>query len=160
MKRNRVPASQLLMFGQEDSPAKTFHSQEGTTSAEASEVSSLDSSTISLRSSPLASHLSSLSKTLQAFSLPTEEEISKSLFARWPTSGMAWRGECLTAVISESPSLANESLLLPAIETENVPERYFLSQNAAKGIMRRADKLGRTLFPPLRKSLEMLAKDQ
>ena len=35
----------------------------------------------------------SSSKTLRHSSLPTMEEISQSSFGRWPSSGMAWRGE-------------------------------------------------------------------
>ena len=38
----------------------------------------------------------SSSKTLRESSLPTRDEISQQSFGRWPTSGMAWRGECLT----------------------------------------------------------------
>lgn len=69
--------------------------------------------------------LLSLSKTYQVSSLPTKGETSESLFKRWPTSGMAWHGECLTAATSESPNLAKESLLLPLIETRDLPEKYF-----------------------------------
>lgn len=102
----------------------------------------------------------SSSRMFQACSLPTEAETSKSLFERWPTSGMAWDGVCLTAATSESPNLAKESMLLAAIETGKVQQRYFLSPNAAKGMLRRANRMGRPLFPPLRRALEILAEDQ
>ncbi len=101
-----------------------------------------------------------LSKTFQASSLPTKGETSSSLFKLWPTSGMAWGGVCLTAKTSESPSHVEESTLLDVIETGVVPDRYFLSPNAAKGMLRRTDRMGRNLFPPLRESLEILAKDR
>ena len=100
----------------------------------------------------------SSSRTFQASSLATEEEISKSSFERWPASGMAWDGVCLTAGISESPSHASESTLSGVIETGEVPDRYFLSPNAARGILRRTDRMGRSLFPPLRRALEILSK--
>jgi DNA (cytosine-5)-methyltransferase 1 len=74
---------------------------------------------------------------------------------------MVWDGVCLTAKVSESPNHASESSLWDAIEKGPVPDRYFLSPNAAKGMMRRADRMGRKLFPHLRESLEILAeKDQ
>ena len=98
------------------------------------------------------------SRTFRAFSLATEDVTSESYSKRWPNSGTAWDGVCLTAATSASPSHAKESSLLDAIETGEVPDKYFLSPNAAKGIMRRTDQMGRRLFPPLRKSLEILAK--
>jgi DNA (cytosine-5)-methyltransferase 1 len=100
------------------------------------------------------------SKTFRAYSLPTVDETSESLFARWPTSGIVSDGVCLTVATSESPNHVKESILLDVIETGEVPQRYFLSPNAAKGMMRRADTMGRTLFPPLRAALEILAQGQ
>ena len=149
----------MLLFGLGAFPAKTCRSQGWDPEADY-EGNSQGCSTISLSLSRLAVRLRSLSRTWQGSSLPTVDETSKSLFQRWPNSGMAWGGECSTAGISESPSHAKESTLLPAIETQNVPQRYFLSPNAAAGILRRTDRMGRTLFPPLRKSLEILSKVQ
>lgn len=102
----------------------------------------------------------SSSRTFQVSSLATEEETSESSFERWPASGMVWDGVCLTAGISESPSHVRESTLSAVIETGEVPDRYFLSPNAAKGMLRRADRMGRNLFPPLRKALEILSGGQ
>ena len=99
-----------------------------------------------------------LSKTCQAFCLPMEDETSNALFERWPNSGMVWGGVCLTAKTSESPNHAKESSLWDLMEKGEVPAKYFLSQNAARGILRRADRMGRSLFPPLREALEILAK--
>src|SRR5450759_1586607 len=144
----------------EDSLAKTYRSPEWEARVQVSGESDRASSTSTSTSwDELCPELSSL-KTSQVFSLATEAGTSNSLFARWPTSGMVWGGECLTAVTSESPSLAKESILLPVIETGEVPPRYFLSPNAAAGMLRRADRMGRTLFPPLRRALEILAKAQ
>ncbi len=102
----------------------------------------------------------SSSKTYQVYYLPTEEEISESFSRRWPRSGMLWDGACLTADISESPNHAVDSSLLDIIETQSVPARYYLSPNAAVGMLRRANAQGRPLFPPLRKALETLARAQ
>ena len=72
--------------------------------------------------------------------------------------GVAWRGVCLTARTSESPSSAAASTLLPCIETQEVPDKYFLSPNAAIGILRRTDRMERNLPPSFRRSLEILQK--
>lgn len=101
-------------------------------------------------------HLS-FSKTCQVFSILTKEEILASSYKRWPNSGMAWGGVCLTAVSSESPSRVKESTLLDVITTQDVPLRYFLSPNAAQGILRRVEIQGRRLFPPLWSALKELS---
>ena len=151
--------SLFQMFGQEDSPAKTSRLRGW-------------GRELGLKGRSLGSFLSLLeylkrdvrgfssSRTFRAFCLATEEETSESSCGRWPASGMVWDGACLTAGISESPSHANESTLSAVIETGEVPERYFLSPNAAKGMIRRADRMGRNLFPPLRKALEILSQGQ
>lgn len=100
----------------------------------------------------------SSSRTFRAFSLPTGGATSKSSFERWPASGMVSDGVCLTAGTLESPSHAKESTLLDAIETREVPQKYFLSPNAARGMLRRTKRMGRKLFPPLNDALEILAK--
>lgn len=100
------------------------------------------------------------SRTFQASSLPTEAKTSESLFKRWPASGILSGGVCLTAGSLESPSHVSESTLSDVIETTEAPPKYFLSPNAARGILRRADRMGRNLFPPLRSALEILSKGQ
>lgn len=98
------------------------------------------------------------SRTFQVSVQAMEGGTSKSLFKHWPNSGMAWDGVFLTADTLESPNHASESTLSDVIETGKVPQRYFLSPNAAAGMIRRTDQMGRKLFPPLRRSLEILAK--
>lgn len=99
------------------------------------------------------------SKTCMAFSLATEDETSQSYSRRWTNSGMVSRGVCLTAKTLESPSNVDASTLLQYIEVGEIPEKYFLSPNAATGILRRVDQMGRNLPPSFRQSLEMLAED-
>ena len=102
----------------------------------------------------------SSSRTFQVSSLATTEGTSDSFFKRWPASGIVSDGVCLTAGSLESPNLVKESTLSGVIETGSVQPRYFLSPNAARGILRRAERMGRTLFPPLRQALEILSKGQ
>ena len=97
------------------------------------------------------------SKTFTAFFLATEDEILLSYSRRWMKSGMVSHGVCLTAKTSESPSNAAASTLLPCMETGEVPEKYYLSPNAATGILRRADRMKRNLGPSFRRSLEILS---
>lgn len=146
-----------LKFGQPDSHVKTCHLPEwvpGQASVEASQ----DSFTILCDSFEAAAQEQLSSKMCMGFSLATEDVTSRSYSRRWTSSGMVWRGACLTAKTSESPSNAVASTLLPCIETHPVPEKYFLSQNAATGILRRVDRMGRNLPPSFRQSLEILAK--
>src|SRR5262249_16772350 len=98
------------------------------------------------------------SRTFVAYSLPTEGKTSKSLFKPWPNSGIVLDGVCLIVGTSESPSRAKESSLWDVIEKGEVPPRYFLSPNAARGILRRAKEMKRELLPHLREALEILVR--
>jgi DNA (cytosine-5)-methyltransferase 1 len=55
------------------------------------------------------------------------------------------------------PQHIQGSLLIDVIEKGPVPRRYFLSPRAARGMLRRAGRMTRHLFPPLRRALEILA---
>ena len=46
--------------------------------------------------------------------------------------------------------------LMNIIEKGHIDNRYYLSPNAAEGILRRVDSQGRKLFPPLRHALEKM----
>lgn len=145
------------IFGQADSHAKTFRWREwardlGFGGSKAGSFIDL------LKFWEHGFQKSLSSKTFMAFSLATEDETSESYSRRWMNSGMVWRGVCLTAKTTESPNHVGESSLLECIETRNVQDRYFLSPNAARGILRRVDHQGRNLPPSFRKSLEILAK--
>ena len=70
--------------------------------------------------------------------------------------GLAWR--VLNSKDFGVPSSVAECTLLPCIETQPVPQKYFLSPNAATGMLRRADRMGRKLPPSFRQSLEILAQ--
>ena len=68
---------------------------------------------------------------------------------KWKSGGVAYKEWVVTAAVSSSPVTAVPSQLINVIEKKDVHQRYFLSANAAQGILRRVDKLGRHLFPPL-----------
>lgn len=147
-----------LKFGPQDSPARTSRLREWGQDL-GFEEANLDCFMNLCASFEDACQEQLSSKTCTAFSLATEDETSQSYSRRWTNSGMVSHGVCLTAKTSESPSSAGVSTLLPSIETGEVPEKYFLSPNAATGILRRVDRMGRNLPPSFRQSLEILSED-
>ena len=149
--------SRKQMSGQQASRAKISHWQEWGLDL-GFEGASLDCFMNLCASFEGASQEQLSSKTCMAFSLAMEDETSQSYSRRWTNSGMVSHGVCLTAKTLESPSSAAASTLLPCIEVGEIPEKYFLSPNAAIGILRRVDQMGRNLPPSFRQSLEILAK--
>ena len=77
---------------------------------------------------------------------------------KWPKSGLAWQGHYVGGNIPPSPVVPIRSVLSEIFEKDNVGERYYLSPNACKGILRRVDGQGRKLFRPLRAALEKESK--
>ena len=69
----------------------------------------------------------------------------------WETAG-ALPGESTTLNFGESPSDARESTLSQILDLQ-APEKYFLSQRACAGILRRAEKRGKQLPDMLRDAL-------
>lgn len=88
----------------------------------------------------------------------TEAEILPSSFEGWSNSGMALLGGYLTLNTSDWPSDASVCSLSEVLETD-VPQKYFLSRKAARGVLRRAEKRGKALPEPLRLALEATAQD-
>ena len=72
----------------------------------------------------------------------------------WPKSGLAWDDSYIGGNVQPTPHVPIESQLIDVIERKKVHSRYYLTPNAAEGILRRVDNQGRTLFPPLRTALE------
>ena len=89
-----------------------------------------------------------------------EDEILPPYFEGWMNSGMGGRTECLTLSSSEWPSDAAVCSLSDILETGTVPQRFFLSATACRGILRRADKRGKELPEALRLALEQVAGPQ
>ena len=68
-------------------------------------------------------------------------------------------GACSTLSIGEFPRGANASSLSQILQKrEDVPQKYFLSPRACKGILRRAKERGKELPPELKAALERQAK--
>jgi hypothetical protein len=100
----------------------------------------------------------SLLRTFPDYFPATKDATSPSYSRRWPTSGFTTSpGECWTADTSECPNGGGEySSLLDVLEAD-VPPRFYLSPKAAAGILRRAEKRGKNLPPPLDKALRELS---
>lgn len=81
----------------------------------------------------------------------------KNYFIHWNNGGAAYGEWCLDARVSPAPRILLEKNLIDIIEKNDVEENYFLSSNAAKGILRRVKNQGRTLFKPLHDALERLS---
>ena len=76
----------------------------------------------------------------------------------WQNSGMGSPTGFLTLNTSEWPSAAVVCSLSDTLETGNVPQRFYLSATACKGILRRAEKRGKELPPTLREALNCVAR--
>lgn len=76
---------------------------------------------------------------------------------KWKRGGLVWADKYLECNISPTPSIIKESSLLSLIEKDQNNPIYFLSPNAAEGILRRVDGQNRSLFMPLRIALENLS---
>lgn len=113
--------------------------------------------------------LSLFGKTYPEHSVPTEEKISEPCWKNLPawnnqtlqfldlrrgadgtkpeqlqeTDGL-WLGDSLTLNIGESPKEESVSLLSQILEV-NVPQKYYLSAKACRGILTRASRRGKKL---------------
>lgn len=76
----------------------------------------------------------------------------------WKRAGIAVQDSVITADIPASPAQAITSNFAKIVEKKPVASRYYLSPNAAEGIIRRVTKANRSLFQPLHEALEELAR--
>lgn len=76
---------------------------------------------------------------------------------KWQRGGIVWLDRVLECSIYPTPAKVIPSSLLNVIEKEQYNPVYYLSPNAAEGILRRVDGQNRTLFHPLRIALEKLS---
>lgn len=93
-------------------------------------------------------------------SFPQMEALTSGSFSRrWPTSGFTTApGECWTVDSSECHNDGGAFSSLPDVLEADVPPRFFLSPKAAAGIIRRAEKRGRSLPQELARALTELAR--
>ena len=64
-------------------------------------------------------------------------------------------GKTKVLVVDYDPEI--EELFVDVLERQAPDQRYYLSPNAAQGIIRRVDRMGRRLFEPLDVTLRLLA---
>lgn len=78
----------------------------------------------------------------------------------WGSGGLCWKGSILMGKVSSAPAKPAVVPFIEAIEKRIPEEKYFLSSNAAQGILRRVRSQRRQLFPPLYESLRVVAGEQ
>ena len=96
------------------------------------------------RTSPASCHL-------------TGEGILEPSSECWGNSGMGMPTEFLTLNTLEFHSAAAACSLSDVLETGDVPQRFFLSDTACRGILRRAEKRGKELPKQLKEALSCVA---
>jgi hypothetical protein len=97
----------------------------------------------------------SSSKTYLVCYPVTKEKILESSSERWPTSGILSAGGCLMLNTSEYPSEGVvSSSLADVLLTQQVLPKFYLSPTACEGILRRANRRGKTLPEALTKALQ------
>jgi DNA (cytosine-5)-methyltransferase 1 len=76
---------------------------------------------------------------------------------KWKNGGYAYKDIVIDSPVSPAPYSPIKSLFVDVVEKQSVANHYFLSTNAAQGILRRVDSQGRVLFAPLHAALSRLA---
>src|SRR5262245_33531208 len=96
-------------------------------------------------------------RTSPASCQKTEDGILVPSSGRWSNSGMGSPIECSTLKTLEFHSGAVASSLSDILEIGDVPQRFYLSATACRGILRRAERRGKQLPTMLRRALEEVA---
>lgn len=87
------------------------------------------------------------------------DEIRAGTFVRkWKSGGVACRDMIIEGTASPAPAKITPSLFVDALDATRPDESYFLTANAAAGILRRVKVVGRTLFAPMSAALEKLVQ--
>lgn len=81
--------------------------------------------------------------------------LDETISYKWPKGGVAIGNSFIGASIHPTPKEIIPSSLYEIVEKGQVDRHYYLTPNAAEGILRRVERQGRTLFAPLRKALEI-----
>jgi len=148
---------QMSMFSSEEPPANPSQSQD----LEKDWLTRVATSCLPIL--PLLTNIAPLGwfgRTSPASFPLTEDETLPPSFEVWQNSGMGSPTEFLTLSSSEWPSDAAVCSLSDALETGDVPQRFFLSATACRGILRRAEKRGKNLPEPLRLALNQVVGDK
>ncbi len=143
----------LLTLSAAASPARTYQwpvSVRALTEPEAA------SGLSSIESCPNCGQPFASSKMFPGFYPVTEEQTLRSSSGVWSNSGMLSAGQYWTRNTSESRNAA-AVCTLSAVLQDQVSSKYFLSAKAATGILRRAERRGKTLPAQLAAALTALA---
>ncbi|MGR6077810.1 DNA cytosine methyltransferase [Achromobacter xylosoxidans] len=116
-----------------------------------------DAQMTSTKKTACEEHLQNLARSFLSSKCELQTFLTEPGASKWQSGGLAYKDCFFTTTVSSSPVVAVPSKLIDVIEKEGVHERYFLSANAVQGILRRVDKLGRHLFPPLDAVLRKIA---
>lgn len=79
---------------------------------------------------------------------------------KWNNGGVMFDGVCHMAPVSPAPKKPIITQIVNLLDSTKPPIRYFLSPNAATGILRRVASQDRQLFEPLTNALHRLAKNK
>lgn len=79
-------------------------------------------------------------------------------YLKWQSGGYARKGYCVDVKAPDAPSKPIETPLIEVIERAQPAKHYYLSPNAAEGILRRVDSQNRTLFGPMDAALRKMVK--
>jgi DNA (cytosine-5)-methyltransferase 1 len=83
----------------------------------------------------------------------------KSHKLKWMSGGLAFNNVCIDFKATEYPQEIIHSKLIDVIDKNlDINEKYFISANAAEGILRRVKSQNRKLFGPLYEALVVLAQ--
>lgn len=87
----------------------------------------------------------------------TFSELNNEESVRWKSGGCAFKDYVMDLAVSPSPVKPISSKFINVIERREVEGKYYISSNAAEGILRRVNGQGRTLFGPLSDALYRLS---
>lgn len=79
---------------------------------------------------------------------------------KWQTGGFVIGDDCWDIKAPEAPAKPIERKLIDVIEKHYPSDKYFISPNAAEGILRRVYSQNRTLFGPMHDALERLIEKE
>ncbi|MBE9181469.1 DNA cytosine methyltransferase [Oculatella sp. LEGE 06141] len=103
------------------------------------------------------SHTPELSgKRAQKVSLPSISGHDDAPKIKWGNGGVVEKGVCLMGATTQYPLKPVSSRLIDVLDKFRPDDRYFLTSNAAEGILRRVNSQGRELFAPLATALSRL----
>ncbi|KQV34798.1 MULTISPECIES: DNA (cytosine-5-)-methyltransferase [unclassified Rhizobium] len=105
----------------------------------------------------LAPELRNATRVL-SFAAITDEIRAGTFVRKWKSGGVACRDMIIEGTASPAPSKIVPARFVDALDATRPDESYFLTANAAAGILRRVKVVGRTLFLPMSVALEKIVQ--